>query len=170
MRSWWPRCSAGGRIAPTLPAAVACPVPGRSSTRRPRPAARCDGRVLEHELGRVRNAAAGRGGLVVAAAGGLPGGDLGHQRGQRHRQRHPTDRLPPSSTPRGQQAASQQPQLPRHRTRLGRVSAGRTGGAVEPVRRRSPPFPPPTKSVIGEGGEQVGGGRGDPVAVLTAGP
>jgi hypothetical protein len=41
--------------------------------------------VLEDELGRVRGGAAGGRGLVVAATGGLPGGDLGHQRGQRDR-------------------------------------------------------------------------------------
>jgi hypothetical protein len=41
--------------------------------------------VVEDELGGVNRGAAGRAGLVVAATGGLPGGDLGHQRGQRHR-------------------------------------------------------------------------------------
>jgi hypothetical protein len=125
--------------------------------------------VLEHELGRVRDGVAGGGGLVVAAADGLPGGDLSHQCGQRYRQRHPADRFTPGPTPRGQQTSGQQVQLSRHRTRLRWVPVGRTGGPVEPVRRRSPPFPPPTRSATGEGDEQVRGGGGNPVAVLTAG-
>ena len=81
--------------------------------------------------------------LVVAAAGGLPGGDLG---GQRYRHRHTADRVAASPTADGQQAAGQHPQLSRHRTRLRRVSAGDTGGAVEPVRRRPPSFPHPWTS------------------------
>jgi hypothetical protein len=125
--------------------------------------------VVEDELGDVRRDAAGRGGLVVAAVRGLPGGDLGHQSGQRHRQRHPTDRPTSGGAARGQQPAGQHPQLPRHRTQLRRVSAGGAGGAVEPVRRGAPSFPPLSTCGIGEGGEQIGGGRTEPVAVLTAG-
>jgi hypothetical protein len=48
--------------------------------------------VLENELGRIRGGTTGGRGLVVTTTGGLPSSDLGHQRGQRHRQRHPTDR------------------------------------------------------------------------------
>jgi hypothetical protein len=58
--------------------------------------------VVEDELGGFRCAAAGCGGLLVAAAGGLPGGDLGHQRGHSDRQRHPADRVAPGPTPGGQ--------------------------------------------------------------------
>ena len=83
MGSWRARCSADGGTAPTLHAKVVCPVPGRSPTRRPRPGVPRVGRVQD-EPGDVRGAPAARGGLMVAAAGGLPGGDLGHQRGQGH--------------------------------------------------------------------------------------
>jgi hypothetical protein len=110
--------------------------------------------VLEHELGRVRGGVAGGGGLVAAAAAGLPDGDLSHQRGQRYRQRHPTDRFTPGPTPGGQQTSGQQAQLSRHRTRVRWVPVGRTGGPVEPVRRCFPPFPPSFGTVTGgQGGE-----------------
>ena len=168
MGSWWARCSSGGGIAPTLHAVVACPVPGRSPHPAPRAARPCRGRVLEDELGGVRGGAAGGRGLVVTAAGGLPGGDLGHQRGQRHRQRHPTDRVPPGAASRGQQARASTRSSPATGPSSGLWPPG--ARAARSNRSAAVPHrsPHPPRVAVGEGGEQVGGGRSDPVAALTA--
>jgi len=63
--------------------------------------------------------------------------------------------------PAGRAGCGPAPTAPRRRTPLERLAARCSYGSVEPVRRRSHRFPS-TRSVIGESGEQVSSGRGDP--------